>query len=31
MATVLLRHYPHLRSSLRGVNNAFTPWVKANV
>ncbi|HCI81571.1 MAG TPA: heme peroxidase [Ktedonobacter sp.] len=31
MSTVLLRHYPQLRSSLRGVDNAFTPWVKANV
>jgi hypothetical protein len=26
MSTVLLRHYPHLRSALRGVENAFTPW-----
>jgi hypothetical protein len=26
MSTVLLRHYPHLRSALRSVNNAFTPW-----
>jgi hypothetical protein len=26
MSTVLLRHYPHLRSSLRGVDNAFMPW-----
>jgi hypothetical protein len=26
MSTVLLRHYPHLRSALRGVDNAFTPW-----
>jgi len=29
MSTVLLRHYPHLRSSLRGVENAFMPWYKA--
>lgn len=26
MSTVLLRHYPHLASALRGVDNAFTPW-----
>jgi hypothetical protein len=26
MSTVLLRHYPHLRSALHGVDNAFTPW-----
>jgi hypothetical protein len=26
MSTILLRHYPHLRSALRGVDNAFTPW-----
>ena len=31
MSTILLRHYPHLRSALRGVDNAFTPWPKANV
>ncbi len=30
MSTVLLRHYPHLRSALRGVDNAFTPWPRAN-
>ncbi|GAC1617412.1 MAG: peroxidase [Ktedonobacteraceae bacterium] len=30
MSTVLLRHYPHLRSALRGVDNAFTPWSKAS-
>jgi hypothetical protein len=29
MSTILLRHYPHLRSALRGVENAFTPWPKA--
>jgi hypothetical protein len=27
--TVLLRHYPGLAGSLRGVRNAFTPWVTA--
>ena len=26
MATVLLRHYPHLRPSMRSVANAFVPW-----
>src|SRR6266700_113147 len=26
MSTILLRHYPHLRSALRGVKNAFMPW-----
>jgi muramidase (phage lysozyme) len=26
MSTILLRHYPHLRSALRNVDNAFTPW-----
>jgi len=31
MSTILLRHYPHLRSALRGVDNAFTPWPKAIV
>jgi hypothetical protein len=31
MSTLLLRHYPHLHSALRGVNNAFTPWPKAIV
>ncbi len=31
MSTILLRHYPHLRSALRGVDNAFTPWPKATV
>ncbi|MEA2828653.1 MAG: hypothetical protein QOG43_3092 [Actinomycetota bacterium] len=29
MGTVLLRHYPHLRATMRGVKNAFHPWVKA--
>jgi Animal haem peroxidase len=28
MTTILLRHYPHLRSALRGVDNAFVPWSK---
>ena len=27
MSTVLLRHFPGLESSLRGVRNAFAPWV----
>ena len=31
MSTVLLRHYPNLRSSLRGIDNAFTPWGKATI
>jgi hypothetical protein len=26
MSTVLLRHFPGLESSLRGVPNAFAPW-----
>jgi len=26
MSSVLLRHFPRLRSSLRGVGNAFAPW-----
>ena len=29
MTTVLRRHFPELRSSLRGVSNAFTPWARA--
>lgn len=29
MASVLLRHYPHLRGALRGVKNAFHPWASA--
>jgi hypothetical protein len=31
MSTILLRHYPHLRSVLRGVDNAFTPWPKTTM
>ena len=31
MITVLLRHYPQLRSALRGVDNAFTPWSRTIV
>jgi len=31
MSTILLRHYPHLRSALRGVDNAFTPWPKTTM
>ena len=27
MSTVLLRHYPELAHSLKGVRNAFAPWV----
>jgi hypothetical protein len=27
MIDVLLRHYPELRPSMRGLNNAFVPWV----
>ena len=30
MATVLLRHYPELERSLRGVKNAFAPWSRAS-
>jgi len=29
MGDVLLRHYPQLRSALRGRDNAFAPWAKA--
>lgn len=29
MSTVLQRHFPRLDSSLRGIENAFTPWTKA--
>jgi hypothetical protein len=29
MGTVLLRHYPELADSLRGVGNAFKPWAVA--
>lgn len=29
MVTVLLRHYPDLRPTMKGVKNAFHPWVKA--
>ncbi len=28
MGSVLLRHYPELAAPLRGVKNAFAPWVK---
>ena len=28
MSTVLLRHFPGLRPSLRGVKNAFAPWAR---
>jgi hypothetical protein len=26
MVTVLLRHFPQLRPSMRSVRNAFAPW-----
>jgi heme peroxidase len=29
MSTVLLRHYPRLRPSMRSVTNAFSPWARA--
>ncbi|MDK0524062.1 peroxidase family protein [Streptomyces sp. ML-6] len=29
MVTVLLRHYPELRTSLSGLTNAFVPWHRA--
>jgi hypothetical protein len=29
MSTVLLRHFPELRSALAGVGNPFAPWKKA--
>ncbi len=28
MVTILLRHYPELAATLRGVENAFAPWPK---
>ncbi len=30
MTDVLLRHYPELRPALRGVDNAFQPWLRVN-
>ena len=30
MVTVLLRHYPSLRPSMRGLDNAFAPWTPAS-
>ena len=30
MTDVLLRHYPQLRPALRGVDNAFQPWLRVN-
>jgi hypothetical protein len=30
MSTVLLRHYPNLAPSLRGVTNAFWPWTQVS-
>ncbi len=29
MTTVLLRHFPALAASLRGIDNPFAPWIKA--
>jgi hypothetical protein len=29
MSTVLLRHFPALRTAMRGVDNAFAPWHRA--
>ena len=26
MSTVLMRHYPSLRTAMRGLENAFPPW-----
>jgi hypothetical protein len=31
MVDVLLRHFPQLRPSLRGISNAFQPWTRADV
>jgi hypothetical protein len=31
MSSVILRHYPDLRSALRGVDNAFKPWRTAGI
>jgi hypothetical protein len=31
MTTVLLRHYPSLRTAMRGLDNAFHPWHEATV
>ncbi len=28
LSTVLLRHFPSLAPSLRGVKNAFAPWAR---
>jgi hypothetical protein len=28
MVDVLLRHYPELRAAMRGITNAFQPWMK---
>jgi hypothetical protein len=30
MSTVLLRHFPELQPSLRGVKNAFAPWQRVS-
>ncbi|WP_226872859.1 peroxidase family protein [Microbispora sitophila] len=30
MATVLLRHFPQLRPSMRSVGNAFAPWTRTS-
>jgi hypothetical protein len=29
MASVLLRHYPQLRSAMATIDNAFAPWATA--
>jgi hypothetical protein len=31
MSTVLLRHYPGLRPSLRGLKSAFAPWSRVGL
>jgi hypothetical protein len=30
MASVLVRHHPQLRASLRGVRNPFAPWARGS-
>ena len=31
MIDIVLRHYPQLRPSLRGVTNAFQPWKRVSI